>query len=138
MPCRTTNHEYQYQYLDPKIPEEDFVKWLQAVIAARIEYPKCPETLALCSVLEHIPKKLNGKMKSDDGYGMYAVSVYCLWKAVLALVIASIGPAIFMVRWLIGHKGDWQNALALLAVMFALLNILVLQHDRWSFDTAKL
>ena len=75
-------------------------------------------------------------MKTSDGYGMYAVSAYCFWKAVLAIVIASLGPTIFMIRWLMGHKGDWQIALGLLAVTYSLLNILVLQHDRWWFEFA--
>ena len=138
LPCRKTNQEYQYQYCDdPEIPEEDFIKWLQAVIEVRIAYPKCPKTLALCSALEHIPKKVNGKMKTLEGYGVQAVSAYCLWKALLALAVASVGPLVFMIRWLVGHEGDWQNALGLLAVTYSLLNIVVLQHDRWSVEKAK-
>jgi hypothetical protein len=82
------------------------------VIAVRIEYPRCPETSRLCNALEHIPKKVNGKMATRDGYGIKAISAYCLWKAVLALILASIGPGIFMIRWLIKHNGDWQNVLA--------------------------
>ena len=138
LPCRKTNKEYQYQYCDdPDTPEEDFIKWLQAVIEVRIAYPKCPRTLALCSALEHIPKKVNGKMKTVEGYGIQAVSAYCLWKALLALAVASVGPLVFMIRWLAGHEGDWQNALGLLAVTYSLLNIVVLQHDRWSMEKAK-
>jgi hypothetical protein len=129
--------EYEYEYIDPSTPEEDFVKWLQAVIALRIAYPRCPETLALCNVLEHIPREVNGNMKTFDGYEMYAISAYCLWKALLALFIAPIPSSIFMVHWLVGHKGDWQNALGLLAVTYSLLNMLVLQQDRWSVDTAR-
>jgi hypothetical protein len=117
--------------------EQKFIKWLQAVIKVRIEYPKCPKTLALFNVLEHVPRKVNGKMKGLDGCGMYAVSSYSFWKALVALAGASLGPAIFMVRWLIGHHGDWQNALALMAVTLSLLNIIVLQHDRWSLATEK-
>jgi hypothetical protein len=122
--------EYEYEYINPSTPEEDFVKWLQALIALGIAYARCPETLALYNVLERIPRKVNGNMKTFDGYGMYAISAYCLWKAVLALFIASIPSGIFMVRWLVGHKGDWQNALGLLVVTYSLLNILVLQQNR--------
>jgi hypothetical protein len=138
LPCRKTNFQYEYEYCDdPTTPEADFGKWLQAVIAVRIAYPNCPETLALCNALDYIPKKVNGKMRTLDGYGMQAISAYCLWKAVLAVFIASIPSGVFMVRWLVGHRGDWQNALGLLAVTYSLLNILVLQHDRWSMETIR-
>ena len=76
-------------------------------------------------------------MKTLEDYGVQAVSAYCLWKALLALAVASVGPLVFMIRWLVGHEGDWQNALGLLAVTYSLLNIVVLQHDRWSVEKAK-
>ena len=137
LPCRRTNLEYSYQYCDSATSERDFIRWIQAIIAVRFEYPNCPETLKLGSVFEYIPKKVQGKMQKPEGYGMYAVSAYCFLKAVVALVVASVPSIIFLIRWMVGHQGDWQNALTWLAVTYSLLNILVLQHDRWSMDTVR-
>jgi hypothetical protein len=61
--------EYEYEYINPSTPEEDFVKWLQALIALGIAYARCPETLALYNVLERIPRKVNGNMKTFDVSG---------------------------------------------------------------------
>ena len=103
----------------------------------RLEYPNCPETLKLGSVLEYIPKKVHGKMQTLEGYGMYAVSAYCFWKAAVAIFVASIPSIVFLIRWSVGHHGDWQNALTWLAVTYSLLNLLVLQHDRWSMEILR-
>ena len=139
LPCRKTKPGISIPVtaMTRKLPRRISSNGSQAVIEVRIAYPKCPKTLALCSALEHIPKKVNGKMKTLGGYGVQAVSAYCLWKALLALAVASVGPLVFMIRWLVGHEGDWQNALGLLAVTSSLLNIVVLQHDRWSVDKAQ-
>ena len=66
---------------------------------------------------------------------MQAITGYCFWKAVVVLLFAQIVPAIFAIRWLIGHKGDWQNAMMLETVVIGVLNIIVMQHGRWSLDT---
>jgi hypothetical protein len=58
--------EYEYKYIDPPAPEEEFIEWLQAVIAARIEHPKCPEVWKVCNVVQHIPKKVQRVRNAHD------------------------------------------------------------------------
>jgi hypothetical protein len=135
IPCRTTDRDYEYIYLDSTVPERDFINWLEAVMRVRITYPWCPETLKVGNVLQHVPKKINGKLQRLEGYGMQAIPGYCFWKALVVLLFAQIAPAIFAIRWLIGHTGDWQNAMMLETVIIGVLNIIVMQHDRWSLDT---
>lgn len=117
------------------MPEKDFTKVVQSIIALHIRKPSCPEIVRLGSALDYVPKKVNGRMQRSDGYGMYAVSAYCIWKAIVVLFIVSTPSVAFMIRWLIGHKGDWQNALTWLMLTFTVFNIAVLQHDRWSMQT---
>ena len=137
IPCRTTNPDYEYIYFDSAVvSERDFIERLEAIVRARITYPRCPETSKLGNVLQHVPKKINGKLQRLDGYGMQAVPGYCFWKAVVVLLFAQIAPVIFAIRWLIGHKGDWQNAMVLEFVVLTVLNIIVIQHDRWRLETA--
>lgn len=134
IPCRTTDRDYEYTYPDSTLAERDFINWLETVVRVRITYPRCPETLKL-GILQHVPKKINGKLQRLEGYGMQAIPGYCFWKAVVVLLFAQIAPTIFAIRWLIGHKGDWQNAMMLETVIIGVLNIIVMQHDRWSLDT---
>lgn len=54
--ARLHAEEYEIKFIDPKIPKEEFFKWFQATTAVLVAYPRRPETLALCNVLEHIPK----------------------------------------------------------------------------------
>jgi hypothetical protein len=127
-----TDQDYEY-IREPTVSETDFINWVEAVMTARIIYPRCPETLKLPNVLQHIPKKINGKLQQLEGYGAKAIVGYCFWRAVVVvLLLATIPLAIFAVRRLIGHKDGWQNVLASEAVIVGLLNILVIQHDRWS------
>lgn len=58
--------EYEYEYIDPLAPEEEFIEWLQAVIAARIEHSKCPEVRKVCNVLQHIPEKVQRVRNAHD------------------------------------------------------------------------
>jgi hypothetical protein len=135
IPCRTTNRDYEYTYPDSTVPERDFIKRLEAIVRARIMYPRCPETSKLGNVLQHVPKKINGKLQQLEGYGMQAVPGYCLWKAAVVFLFVQIAPVIFAIRWLIGHKGDWQNAMMLESVVIEVFGIIVMLHDRWSLDT---
>ena len=118
IPCRTTDRDYEYIYPDSTVPEKHFIEILEAIVRARITYPRCPEVLKLGNVLQHVP---NGRLQQLEGYGMQAITGYCFWKAVVVLIFAQIAPAIFAIRWLIGHKGDWHNAMMLEAVIIGVL-----------------
>ena len=118
IPCRTTDRDYEYIYPDSTVPEKHFIEILEAIVRARITYPRCPEVLKLGNVLQHVP---NGRLQQLEGYGMQAITGYCFWKFTVVFLFAQIAPAIFAIRWLIGHKGDWHNAMMLEAVIIGVL-----------------
>ena len=129
LPCRLTNQDYVYAYVDP---EDEFIKDVEAIMRYRFEYPSCAG-LAQFAALSRLPKKKSGKLEDKEGiegYGIQAISAWCFWKACFAFPLVQVPALVFAIRWLIGHAGDLQNAFMVEAVLLAALNILVVQRDR--------
>ncbi|KAF7511949.1 hypothetical protein GJ744_003182 [Endocarpon pusillum] len=125
IPCHKTNDNYSYDYQDP---EAEFIRFVEELIAYRVQNPCCN----LPMVLNVLPKKIRGKLEKDfgvEGYGLRAVSTWSLWKGFLAFLILSIPPCIFAIRWLIGHEGDLQNSFMLEVLLMGALNIFVIKLD---------
>lgn len=88
-------------------------------------------------IISRIPKKINGRLVKGYGvlgYGMHALPGWAFWKLMVAFFLTQIGPSIFFIKWLCGHSGDLQNAFSLSLYLLALLNLLVLVPDIWSFQ----
>lgn len=86
-------------------------------------------------IITRIPKKINGRLEQEYGalgYGMHAVPGWAVWKLMAALVLSQVGPLVFLIKWLCGHKGDLQNAFTLSMYLIALLNLIVVVPDVWS------
>lgn len=119
-----TNDHYSYDYQDP---EDEFIRFVEELIAYRVQNQgcKCP------SAINFLPKEIHGKLKKEfgvEGYGLRAVSAWSLWKAFVAFLVVSIPPSVFAVRWLIGHQRDLQNAFIVEVVLIGVLNIFVVSR----------
>ncbi|KAI9867950.1 MAG: hypothetical protein M1813_007772 [Trichoglossum hirsutum] len=125
--------EYMYKYFDPR---EQFVKTLEKTLIHHFHNRGCSADDAQ-HILERIPKKANGKLKTcyaADGYGMLAVPGWAVWKVIAVFAVSQICPLAYAIRWLCGHPGDLQNAFVLSMYLVGVFNILLVFPDLFSMQ----
>ncbi|KAI9782683.1 MAG: hypothetical protein M1839_004670 [Geoglossum umbratile] len=128
------SEEYVYKYFNPR---EQFVKTLEKTLMHYFHNNhKCSADDAQ-HILERIPKKANGKLKTcyaADGYGMHAVPGWAVWKVLAVFTISQILPLAYAIRWLCGHPGDLQNAFVLSMYLVGVFNILLVFPSLFSMQ----
>ncbi|KAI9774940.1 MAG: hypothetical protein M1840_000156 [Geoglossum simile] len=120
------SEEYVYKYFDPR---EQFVKTLEKTLMHHFHNHHGCSADDAQHILERIPKKANGKLKTcyaADGYGMHAVPGWAVWKIVALFAVSQICPLAYAIRWLCGHAGDLQNAFVLSMYLVGVFNILLI------------
>jgi hypothetical protein len=87
-----------------------------------------------------VPKKVNGLLERKFGvigWGVLAVPGLAIWKCLTALALSQIPPAIFAIRWLLGHPGDLQNAFLFSFYILGALNVVLIIPEKWSLRKAR-
>lgn len=126
-------------YLDTEPPEllKDFAA--QTLKHHLINPHKCSNK-DVEEIMLLVPKKVNGLLERKFGivgWGVLAVPGLAIWKCFIALALSQIPPAIFAIRWLLGHPGDLQNAFLLSFYILGALNVILIIPEKWSLRRAR-